>query len=329
MKINFFKILIILIIIIVNKKINKFQNVIKISIIVPIFNSQKYLSLCLESIIHQTLKFIEIICINDGSKDKSLEILKNFQKKDNRIKIISKKNKGSGIARNYGIKKSKGKFIAFMDSDDMYPNNFTLELLYNKSIQNNALICGGGLNKFKEENNRKILINDNFDYLFNKEGIIDYSEYEYDFGYFRFLYNKKFIIENNLYFSNYLRYQDPPFFIKAMHLAKKFYALNEITYLYRKNHKNITWNEKKVIDLYNGFNECLFLSKLYNLKKLYCKIIKRLNIKLFLEPTRKFINNTIIKNHIYNILKKINFYNLKNENCSIKLKKIYYNLNFI
>lgn len=298
--------IIFIIILIVFKRIYKYENLIKISIILPIFNDEKYLSQCLKSILNQSLKNIEIICINDGSKDKSLKILRYFKKLDNRIKIISQKNKGSGIARNKGIKKSRGKYLAFIDSDDLYPNNLILELLYNKSIINNVSICGGGLNKFKERKKRLILINDNYDYIFKKEGIINYSEYEYDYGFFRFIYNKKFIIKN-----------------KAMHYAKKFYALNKTTYLYRRNHKDVKWNRKKVIDFYNGFYDSLLLSKKFNLKNLYCKMIKRLNLNMFLKPTKEFINDTNIKSHIFNILKTINFNNLKEENCSFKLNETY------
>lgn len=321
MSIQIFKILLILIFIYFKKLKEKLNNIPDISIIIPIYNNQKYLSLCLKSIIYQTLKNIEIICINDGSTDESLKILKEFKKIDNRIIILSQKNKGSAISRNKGIKKSKGKYLAFIDSDDMYPNNFTLELMYNKSIINNAKICGGGLKKIKEDKENIILINSSC--IFNKEGMIDYFDYQYDFCFFRFIYNKKFLKKNNIYFPNYLRYQDPPFFIKAMSIAKKFYALNETTYLYRKDYKNITWNQRKVIDQFKGFNECLTLSKLYNLNNLYCRVVKHLNSNLFLEAANEFKNNFYLKSLITNILNSINFNKLNKENCKIKLNKIY------
>jgi glycosyltransferase involved in cell wall biosynthesis len=122
------------------KAINNDKTIPDVSIIISIFNSEKYLISCLNSIIYQSLKNIEIICINDGSKDESLNILKEYQKKDQRIIIISQNNEGAGIARNKGIMKSRGKYLGFVDSDDMLPDNFTLEILYNKSIHNRALI---------------------------------------------------------------------------------------------------------------------------------------------------------------------------------------------
>ena len=90
----------------------------KISVIVPIFNVEKYLKECLESIINQTFKDIEIICINDGSTDNSLDILNQYAEKDNRIKVITQSNQGLSAARNTGIKYANGEYISFIDSDD-------------------------------------------------------------------------------------------------------------------------------------------------------------------------------------------------------------------
>jgi hypothetical protein len=153
--------------------------------------------------------------------------------------------------------------------------------------------------------------------------MIEYKKYQYDFGFFRFLYKSKFIKNNNIFFPNYLRYQDPPFFIKAMSKAKKFYALNYTTYLYRKFHKKIKWNKKKIIDQFNGFNDCLILSQNNKLNELYCSIVQRLNLELFIIPTQEFINNYQVRNHIYKILNQINFFKLKNEKCFFKLNEIY------
>lgn len=92
---------------------------VKISVIIPVYNTEKYLDKCLESVERQTLENIEIICVNDGSKDNSLEILKKHAEKDNRIKIIDQKNMGVSAARNSGIRAAKGQYITFVDSDDL------------------------------------------------------------------------------------------------------------------------------------------------------------------------------------------------------------------
>ena len=142
--------------------------------------------------ISQSLKNIEIICIDDGSTDNSLEIINKYRIKDNRIIIIHQKNQGAAISRNRGISISKGKFIAFMDSDDCYPNKFTLELMFNNAIQNNVLICGGGKINFSQKNNTIQLFNKN-KISFKENKIIYYFNYQYDYFYQRFIYNSNFI----------------------------------------------------------------------------------------------------------------------------------------
>ena len=117
----------------------------KISIIVPVYNVEKYLSECLDSIINQSYKNIEIILINDGSTDSSLEICQKYQKNDKRIKLISQANKGLSISRNNGMKIATGKYIMFVDSDDIIHSRM-IEVLY-KEIKNNK--CQMAVCKFK------------------------------------------------------------------------------------------------------------------------------------------------------------------------------------
>ncbi len=101
----------------------------KVSVIVPVYNGEKYLKECLDSILSQTLSDIEIICVNDGSTDGSYDILENYKLKDSRIKIINKPNTGYGNSMNVGIQESQGEFIGIVESDDyVEPNMY--ELLY-------------------------------------------------------------------------------------------------------------------------------------------------------------------------------------------------------
>ena len=92
-----------------------FQDKIKVSVIVPVYNVEKYLRECLESLVNQTLKEIEIICINDGSEDSSLEILNEYASKDSRFVIINQENCGQSVARNKGLDVAKGEYIGFVD----------------------------------------------------------------------------------------------------------------------------------------------------------------------------------------------------------------------
>lgn len=116
---------------------------IKISVILAVYNTEKYLRKCLDSLINQTLQDIEIICVNDGSTDNSLKILNEYQKLDSRIKVVNKENGGLSSARNEGMKYAKGEYIMHFDSDDYYELNM-LEYMYNQTKENNCdvFICG-------------------------------------------------------------------------------------------------------------------------------------------------------------------------------------------
>lgn len=101
----------------------------EISIIIPVYNPGKFINKCLNSIIHQTFKNIEILCIDDGSTDNSLNILKEFQKNDKRIRIFSQENLGAAASRNLGIENSKGNYILFVDADDWIEEDMCEKLI--------------------------------------------------------------------------------------------------------------------------------------------------------------------------------------------------------
>ena len=114
----------------------------KVSVMIPVYNVEKYLSECLDSVVNQTLKDIEIICVNDGSPDGSAKILEEYAQKDNRIKVITQENQGLSEARNTGLKIASGEYIAFLDSDDYIDLKF-FEQLYKRGIESNSdvVVC--------------------------------------------------------------------------------------------------------------------------------------------------------------------------------------------
>ena len=248
----------------------------KVSVIIPVYNTEKYLRECLDRVISQTLADIEIICVDDGSTDSSLEILKEYAQKDKRIKILQQENKGAGAARNFGLKKAKGEYVAFMDADDKYPDKQTLETVFIKVKENNVLICGGEFAVFTEC--QKKPFQDEIEwiskgasldgYFFPEEKIINYKDYQFDYGYHRFIYNKNFLIENNLFFPDYKRYQDPPFLVKAMFNAENFYAISKITYAYRINHNEVKWDVIKINDMLSGILDNMIFAFDNSLEKL-------------------------------------------------------------
>ena len=107
----------------------------KVSIIMPVFNDADRLDKSINTVINQTLKDIELICVNDGSTDDSLEILNEFAKEHEFIKVLSQENQGSGKARNYGMSEATGDYIGFLDADDIFVDNAALEELYNVAIR--------------------------------------------------------------------------------------------------------------------------------------------------------------------------------------------------
>ena len=128
----------------------------KVSIIVPVYNVEKYLKRCLDSLVNQSLKDIEIICVNDGSTDDSLDILNEYAKRDERIVVINQENFGQSVARNKGIDVAKGEYLGFVDSDDWVSEDY-FEKLYNSAIQNNAEMAVGGIIRLHRFNRRKFL----------------------------------------------------------------------------------------------------------------------------------------------------------------------------
>ena len=115
----------------------------KVSVIIPVYNVEKTLPRCIDSVIGQSLKDIEIILVDDGSPDKSPEICDEYRCKDSRIKVFHKPNEGLGYTRNYGIERAQGEYVAFVDSDDYIASDM-LDKLYNTAIKEDADVVYGG-----------------------------------------------------------------------------------------------------------------------------------------------------------------------------------------
>ena len=220
---------------------------IKVSVIVPVFNVEEYLSTSLDSILNQTLKDIEIICINDGSTDASLDILENYAKKDARIKIISKKNEGQGIARNIGLDNAQGEFIAFVDSDDFIKEDM-LEKSYKKSVSKNLDLVMYKVSSFDNETHE---INDNLWYYslkcfdgFEKEIFNNSNTKKFthliSVTPFNKLYKRSFIEKNNIRFPDKYIFEDEVFFYNVYLKAKRISLIDENLYYYRTNRKGST-----------------------------------------------------------------------------------------
>lgn len=236
----------------------KNEEKVKISVIIPVYNDELFIDECLESIVSQTLDEIEIICIDDGSTDNSVEKLLAWKNKDKRIKIICQANAGSGAARNKGIECAKGDYLCFMDGDDWYPSNNVLETLFNTAKQKNIDIVGGGIEAYK--NGEKMESPDYYE--FENEEYVTYDNVQIDYGYTRYIYSKHIL--EDVGFPTYVRYQDPIFFVEVLHKAKQFYTIKKVVYAYRKPIVKKKFNEKQCQDILLALSEEYRFAMTYN-----------------------------------------------------------------
>lgn len=191
---------------------------VKVSIIIPVYNVEKYLRQCLDSVVDQTLEQIEIICVNDGSTDGSQQILEEYALKDVRIKIINQENSGPGMARKTGLNNVNGNFIAFVDSDDWVKLD-AYEKLYKNALSNNSDIVISNLCIYDEHKN---------EYTNNKFDIADFFDENTDFNNFIFDYTdiKPLLLNgftectNKLYRTEFLRKYDDFYFPKHISLGE-------------------------------------------------------------------------------------------------------------
>ena len=255
----------------------------KVSVIIPVYNAEEFLADCLESVLNQSLNEIEIILVNDGSTDSSISIIRRYQAKDSRIVVIDKENEGAGLSRNRGIKEASGEYIAFMDADDFYPSNDVLEKLYSTAKREDVKIVGGKRVRLMEDQSLSYDpdVIEVFGERIYASGRTDYTDYQYDYGYQHFIYSRFLLIDHNIVFPNFKRFQDPPFFVKAMIAAKCFYFVDYYTYGYRRTFQDeftqIKWTLPKTIDMISGMIDNLVIAKDNSLAKLYYITVNRLN----------------------------------------------------
>lgn len=219
------------------------MNNIAISIIIPVYNSERYLEQCLDSITNQTLKNIEIICIDDGSTDNSLHILRKYEKQDERFVILTQHNQYAGVARNNGLKKATGKYVLFLDSDDFFACNM-LDKLYHKAETDKTDVLVFDLIQYDSKLNK--VVNTSWQAIRKKflwEGITagkDIAKYIFEFtlpSACNKVFLREFVVKNELYFQPIPRTNDLFFAYAAISSAERIGILNEKLLFYRVNNE--------------------------------------------------------------------------------------------
>ena len=215
----------------------------KISVIIPVYNVEQYLDRCLESVVNQTLEDIEIILVNDGSTDNSLKTCEKFAQKDNRIKIINRKNSGLAAVRNAGLKEASGEYIGFIDSDDWVDTDY-YEKLYNTAKKYNSDIAyadfirrGKHKNKKRMKFEKEIVSTEIRDKIDNCKNLTLGCVWNK-------IYRKELIFDNNLSFPEGHVYEDGLFSMESIYYANSVVSTPNTYYYYFVNPTSIVKSAK-------------------------------------------------------------------------------------
>lgn len=305
---------------------------VKVSVIIPVYNSAQYLPKCIESMLNQTLKEIEIICVDDGATDGSFDILDNYKKIDNRIKIIKQENQSAGVARNNGMKIAKGEYLFFLDSDD-FSSDTLLEKVYFKGKDTDADVVFFGAKQYHEETdtytdaiwyfNRKNLpqkeVFNKFDVpdkIFNITSIAPWTK----------IFKREFVQNEKLQFQDLKNSNDLYFVMLAECLADRITFVDEDLTYYRVGRKGGLQNSKDkdplcFIKAMNAVHKELEERKIY-------EVVKRSFENVYINTCRYnmiSVNDIDVKKIVY----KAVYENNKNIDCLDHEDSHYYNLSFI
>lgn len=270
----------------------------KLSIIVPVYNGEKYINQTVDSILAQTFKDFELILINDGSTDKTKDILEECKEKDKRIKVIHQENSGPGAARNMGIREARGEYIGFVDGDDCVDKKMYEKLL--DVVADNKVemaMCGYIERRNKDEiivrsdlQDREILLQKEIE-----ENIISTFVKNVNFGYcalWNKIYYKEFILENDLFIEEDRKQgEDWWFNIRAFCKLKSFIYIDEPLYYYiRQNSESLmnAYDENNIDYLNRGYEQLLSIANKYQLDTEQVEIRRLVNVYGYLRATMKY-----------------------------------------
>lgn len=291
---------------------------IKVSIIVPVYNKEKYIKRCIESILNQTLDEIEILIINDGSSDNSLNIINELIKKDKRVIVVDKNNEGLTKTRNLGLKLAKGKYILFVDADD-YIEKSMLEDMYKKIEKDNLDLLTSDI---KIERNSEIIKIEN-DLEINENDSLKGKEYlklllqELAFGaVWNKLIRREMCIDNKIFFNEKIFLgEDYNFLCRLSKYLNKVGKIENSYYHYiKESNESSVIKSKNIDDIIIGYRE---LENFYRAEsKIYKLVLKKkvvmLSTIIFNKKYTKYKNYFLAEKELLKDIKKINLYNFSN-----------------
>lgn len=230
----------------------------KFSIIIPVYNVEKYLKKCLESVYNQTYKNYEVIVVNDGTKDNSMDIVKNYP-----AKVINQKNQGLSVARNNGVEKASGEYILFLDSDDYIEKGLLKEI--NKSLNNNPDIVRFQIKEVFEDGKKTEYNERPFTDKTGQEAFQLITKYHFVENAWCYAIRREYYLKNNFKFKENTFHEDFGLLPLVIIKAKKVNSINYIGYNYLQrqgsimSNKEYTKTKKKVADMYDHY--CYLLNE--------------------------------------------------------------------
>ncbi len=308
------------------------MNKCKLSIIVPVYGVEKYIDKCLNSLVKQSLKEIEIIVVNDGTKDNSQKIIDKYVKKyPDKIKSYIKENGGQGSARNYGLKKTTGEYIGYVDSDDFVEKDM-YKKLYNKAKENNydIVVCGN-YNVSEDYQNK------NIDAFINNYNTDLENIFFGKMAVWNKIYKRDILIKNKLEFKEKVWYEDLAFTLKAIMNSNTFAFIDEplYDYLIREGSTMNNSNVKRNLEILEAFDDILSYIKHNKKEEYFDKVeflaIDHIYISAIVRILKANADNKIKKETVNELICYMNknFPNYKNNkyiNTLSRNRKIIYKL---
>ena len=260
----------------------------KVSVIIAVYNVAPYLKRSMDSVCNQTLEDIEIICINDASTDNSLDILREYEQKDNRIKIIDlEKNSGAAVARNRGLAIATGEYLGFIDPDDKVVLNY-YEELYKKAKEDNADIV-----KAKRKN---INIDGTVFYNPLDEIIKEKGKYYFTYEWTTAIYRRELIINNNINFPEECRKaQDVVFLNRVIFKSNKLVQIDNVEYIYYKRNDSLNASKIPLESVESALKAIFIQIGILNESELYPKD-KKIYLDLFTNKINVIFDLTLFQN---------------------------------
>lgn len=247
-----------------------------VSVVIPVYNKADYLEDALRSTFSQSLQNIEVVIVDDGSVDESLDVARRHAADDSRVVVLAQENAGVAAARNRGVAAARGQYVAFLDPDDWYPDLDVLRDLVEAAEANDVPIAGGSAVKFAKGSLTSEYPANESGYRFQSDEVLKYANYQFDYGFWRFIYRRSFLIDNGILFPPYRRYQDPPFFVRAMSISGRFAALSRPSYVYRVA-ATTNWAPERIVDVLRGMVDVLKIAAESDFHDLASRTIRRFN----------------------------------------------------